>query len=87
MVFLSLHIRQGGLAGPFDGSLERVLLHIHITALVRAAEDIDLNAEPEKEKPGSLSRPWTPWSGRRWPERWRGRRPVPLVAPRRNSTR
>ncbi len=55
MVFLPFRIRENRLAGPFEGSLDRVLPYIPITALVRAAEDIDLSAEPEKGKAGELA--------------------------------
>ena len=55
MVFLPFRIRAIRLAGPFEGSLDRVLPYIPITALVRAAEDIDLSAEPEKGKAGELA--------------------------------
>jgi amino acid transporter len=48
LVFLPFRLRGSQPLGPFDGSLEELLAPLPVTALVLAAEDIDLDAEPEE---------------------------------------
>lgn len=54
-VFLPFRIQGLKLTDPFGGSLERLLPHLPITALVMAAEDIDLDAEPEAGAAGKAA--------------------------------
>jgi hypothetical protein len=48
LVFLPFRLRGRQPLGPFDGALEDLLAPLPVTALVLAAEDIDLDAEPEE---------------------------------------
>jgi len=48
LVLLPFHLRGSQPLGPFDGSLDELLAPLPVTALVLAAEDIDLDAEPEE---------------------------------------
>jgi amino acid transporter len=48
LVFLPFRLRGNQPLGPFDGPLEKLLAPLPVTALVLAAEDIDLDAEPEE---------------------------------------
>jgi amino acid transporter len=48
LVFLPFRLRGSQPLGPFDGALEDLLAPLPVTALVLAAEDIDLDAEPEE---------------------------------------
>jgi amino acid transporter len=48
LVFLPFRLRGSKPLGPFDGPLEQLLAPLPVTALVLAAEDIDLDAEPEE---------------------------------------
>ncbi len=48
LVFLSLRLRGHQPLGPFDGPLEALLATLPVTALVLAAEDMALDAEPEE---------------------------------------
>jgi len=48
LVFLPFRLRGSQPLGPFDGALEDLLEPLPVTALVLAAEDIDLDAEPEE---------------------------------------
>ena len=52
LVFLPFRLRSDQLLDPFGYPLERVLSDLPIVALVLAAEDIDLEAEPEEGKAG-----------------------------------
>jgi hypothetical protein len=54
-VFLPFRIQALKLTDPFGGALERLLPHLPITALVMAAEDIDLDAEPEEGAAGEAA--------------------------------
>jgi len=47
LVFLPFHIRENRIVGPVDDRIEELLMNLPTTALVLAAEDIDLGAEPE----------------------------------------
>jgi len=48
LVFLPFRLRGSKPLGPFGGELEKLLAPLPVTALVLAAEDIDLDAEPEE---------------------------------------
>lgn len=50
MVFLSFRLTGTQLVDPFGSKIETMLNHLPVTALVLAAEDIDLAAEPEEGK-------------------------------------
>ena len=55
LVFLPLAHREGRMAAPGGESLGRILPHLPVTALVMAAEDIDLDAAPEEGAAGELA--------------------------------
>jgi hypothetical protein len=48
LVLLPFRLRGSQPLGPFDGSLDDLLAPLPVAALVLAAEDIDLDAEPEE---------------------------------------
>jgi len=48
LVLLPFRLRGDRPLGPFDGPLEALLAPLPVTALVLAAEDMDLDAEPEE---------------------------------------
>jgi len=48
LVFLPFRLRGSQPLGPFGGPLDDLLAPLPVTALVLAAEDIDLDAEPEE---------------------------------------
>ncbi|MCG6860256.1 MAG: amino acid permease [Chromatiaceae bacterium] len=48
LVFLPFRLRGDRPLGPFDGPLEGLLAPLPVTVLVLAAEDMDLDAEPEE---------------------------------------
>ncbi len=56
LVFLPFRLRGNQPLGPFDGPLESLLAPLPVTALVLAAEDIDLDAEPEEGTAGEAAR-------------------------------
>jgi amino acid transporter len=56
LVLLPLRLRGNQPLGPFDGSLDELLALLPVTALVLAAEDIDLDAEPEEGTAGEAAR-------------------------------
>ena len=56
LVFLPLRIAQDQLLGPFDTPLDDVLERLPLAALVLAAQDIVLDAEPEEGPAGDLAR-------------------------------
>ncbi|MBW1898847.1 MAG: amino acid permease, partial [Deltaproteobacteria bacterium] len=47
-VFLPFRLKNDQLLDPFDGPLESIITRLPIVTLVLAAEDIDLDAEPEE---------------------------------------
>lgn len=55
LVFLPLRIRNDQPLDPFGGPLDETLFQLPVTALVMAAEDIDLDAEPEEGKAAELA--------------------------------
>jgi len=56
LVFLPFRIQQSRLMDISGYSLERILTQLPPTALVRAAEEIDLDAEPEEGAAGELAK-------------------------------
>ena len=55
MVFLPFHLDKRGPVGPHGIFLDTVFSRLPIVALVIAAEDIDLGAEPEEGKPAEIA--------------------------------
>jgi hypothetical protein len=55
LVFLPFRLRGNELMDPFGGQLEALLSRLPIVAMVLAAEDIELDAEPEEGKPGEVA--------------------------------
>jgi hypothetical protein len=55
LVFLPFRIQGLRLSDPWGASLERLLPHLPMTALVMAAEDIDLDAAPEEGAVGEAA--------------------------------
>jgi len=55
LVFLPFRLRDNHLAGPFEMPLDELVSELPTVALVLAAEDIDLEAEPEDGKAGELA--------------------------------
>jgi len=53
--FLPLHVRGTRLVSPLGVSFDEILFRIPLGALVIAAEDIDLEAEPEEGRPGEIA--------------------------------
>jgi len=51
MVFLPFRFHHNYIRTPFDGAVDEVLADLPVTAIVLAAEDIDLEAEPEEGPP------------------------------------
>jgi hypothetical protein len=56
LVFLPLQLRGRQPLGPFDGPLDKLLPPLPVTALVLAAQDIDLDAEPEEGEAAEAAR-------------------------------
>ena len=55
LVFLPFHLRGTQPLGPFDTLIDSLLEPLPVTALVLAAEDIDLDAEPEEGAAGDAA--------------------------------
>lgn len=55
LVFLPFRLRHHHLKDPFGNPVDDLLSRLPITALVLAAEDIDLDAEPEEGKPAEVA--------------------------------
>ncbi|MDY6972736.1 MAG: amino acid permease [Thermodesulfobacteriota bacterium] len=55
IVFLPFRLRRNQLLGPFDELPEDLVSRLPIVAMALAAEDIDLEAEPEEGKIGELA--------------------------------
>jgi amino acid transporter/soluble cytochrome b562 len=53
--FLPLHVRGNRLVSPLGVSFDEILSRISLGALVIAAEDIDLEAEPEEGRQGEIA--------------------------------
>jgi hypothetical protein len=52
LLFLPFRIKGGRLVDPFDAPVEEILPDLPATAMVLAAEDVDLEAEPEEGTAG-----------------------------------
>ena len=55
VVFLPFRIRANQVLDPFGKSMENSLFLLPVTAMVLAAEDVDLDAEPEEGKAGEMA--------------------------------
>jgi hypothetical protein len=55
LVFLPFRIKAGQVIDPFGGSVDELLFLLPIVALVLAAEDIELDAEPEEGKAAEIA--------------------------------
>jgi len=55
MVFLPFQLRGRQISAPFDAKVEELLAKLPISAMVLAAEDIDLDAEPEEGRPQEIT--------------------------------
>jgi amino acid transporter len=55
LVFLPFRLRGNQVLGPFDNQVDDLFLRLPVVALALAAEDIDLDAEPEKGEAGELA--------------------------------
>jgi len=55
LVFLPFRLRGNQLLGPFDNQIDDLIPRLPVVALVLAAEDIDLDAEPEEGRAGELA--------------------------------
>jgi len=56
LIFMPLRIKDNRPYGPFGGDADRLLAQLGVTALVLAAEDLDLDAAPEEGTAGELAR-------------------------------
>ncbi len=55
MVFLPFRLKGNELVGPFGGNMESLLSRLQIASVCLAAEDIDLDAEPEEGKSAEIA--------------------------------
>jgi aminopeptidase N len=55
ITFLPLRIRDNQVLDPFGNSMENTLFLLPVTAMVLAAEDIELDAEPEEGTAGEMA--------------------------------
>ena len=55
LLFLPFRLRHNQLVDPFGNPIEELVTRLPIVALVLAAEDIDLDAEPEEGKPAEVA--------------------------------
>jgi amino acid transporter len=55
LVFLPFRLRGHQVLGPFDHQVDDLILRLPVVALALAAEDIDLDAEPEEGQAGELA--------------------------------
>lgn len=55
LAFLPFRLKGNEIVGPVSGFVESLLLRLPTTALVLAAEDIDLDAEPEEGTAGEIA--------------------------------
>ena len=55
LVFIPFRIRNNRPQDPFGGSLDETLFTLPVTAMVMAAEDIELDAEPEEGKAAEMA--------------------------------
>ncbi len=55
LVFLPFRLRENRVLDPFGNSMENTLFLLPVTAVVLAAEDVELDAEPEEGKAGEMA--------------------------------
>jgi hypothetical protein len=55
IVFLPFRVRDNRVLDPFGNTMDETLFLLPVTALVMAAEDVDLDAEPEEGKAGEMA--------------------------------
>jgi len=55
LAFLPFRIRDNRVLDPFGNSMENTLFLLPVTAMVLAAEDVELDAEPEEGKAGEMA--------------------------------
>ena len=55
LVFLPFRIKANQVVDPFDGSLDELLFLLPVVAMVLAAEDIELDAEPEEGQAAEMA--------------------------------
>ena len=55
LVFLPFRVSENRVVDPFGNAMENTLFLLPVTAMVLAAEDIELNAEPEEGKAGEMA--------------------------------
>jgi hypothetical protein len=55
LVFLPFRLRGNQVLGPFDNQVDDLIPRLPVVALALAAEDIDLDAEPEEGEAGELA--------------------------------
>jgi hypothetical protein len=55
LVFLPFRLRSDQVLGPFDHRVDDLIHRLPVVALALAAEDIDLDAEPEEGEAGELA--------------------------------
>ena len=55
IVFIPFRFHHNQIRTPFDGAVDEILADLPATAVVLAAEDIDLEAEPEEGPPAELA--------------------------------
>lgn len=56
VVFLPFRLKRGKMTGPFGVPLVEVAPRVRVAAMVLAAEDIDLDAEPDEGKAAEIAR-------------------------------
>ena len=55
LVFLPFHLSENQVLDPFGNPVENTLFLLPVTAMVLAAEDVELDAEPEEGKAGEMA--------------------------------
>jgi len=55
VVFLPFYLKEGQPVDPFGGNFDQAFIRLPMVAFVRAAEDIELDAEPEDGKAGEIA--------------------------------
>jgi hypothetical protein len=55
LVFIPFRIKGDEIIDPFGNPMEKTLFLLPVTAMVLAAEDVELNAEPEEGKAGEMA--------------------------------
>jgi hypothetical protein len=61
MVFIPFRLKRDGLVDPFGNPLDQVISRLPIVAMVLAAEDIDLDADPEEGVAGEAASAKDAW--------------------------